>query len=499
MSFALKEKLQDLYVELSAIEQAQRAQKIVWFRPNPESHGQNQFFKDSEAYVRLVIGDNRSGKSVVGAVEAIAHSLGYRPWLPEDHPDRIVRLPSGRPIPVPNVGRVIAQDFPQAIKQNIAEKLREWAPAGFYTVRTSNQGIPIEVKWNNGSVWYLMADSQDDLAFEGTRGHWFWVDEPIGYNKYVALRRGLVDFSGHCWLTLTPVSQPWIAGVIAEKGNLPGSGIKVYRFTMEENLRERGGYIAQDDIDQFDEALRPDQKAVRREGQWAHLTGRVFPEWHSEEPYWIEPFDIPDTWPRIRIIDPHPRKPVAVLWLAVNPDNQVYAYRELFDENLKTIKDVAQEIHRLEQNEPIAMSMIDPASHQQERTSGTTVRQKFAEHGVWTIAAQKLNIEAGIDAIHEALKIQNEWSEPSLVVFNTCPNVKLNFQRFVWDDWASSKDRDVKGERQEVRKSDDDFIACIRYFFQSRITCQQLKRELRNRKEPDLFDEIEGFNMMTGT
>lgn len=493
-----QEHLQELYKHLMALEASYRTQKIVHFRPNPASPGQKKFFQDSTASIRLAIGDNRGGKSVCGVVEAVAHSLGYRPWLDPDHPDRIVRLPNGKPIPVPNVGRVIAQDFPQAIKQNIWEKIREWAPAGFYTIRTSNQGIPIEVKWKNGSVWYLMADSQDDLSFEGTRGHWFWVDEPIGYKKFVALRRGLVDFNGHCWMTLTPLTQPWIADIIAERANDPDGEVKMYRFRIEENRTEVGGYLSDEAIKSFVDDLRDDERAMRIGGEWGHLTGRVFKEWKPEAPYWIEPFKVPQTWPRVCIIDPHPRKPVAVTWFAITPDNQKYIYRELFDENLRTIADVSAKIKELEKDEIIGMRLIDPASHQNERTSGKSVRQMFAECGIWTLPAAKYNIEAGIDSIHEALKLRNDWSEPGLIVFNTCPNVKKNFMRFVWDDWKTSKDRDIKGERQEVRKSDDDFIACIRYLFQSGMTYTQLKRESARQEASDPLDDFRGLNMHTG-
>jgi hypothetical protein len=105
---------------------------------------------------------------------------------------------------------------------------------------------------------------------------------------------------------------------------------------------------------------------------------------------------------------------------------------------------------------------------------------------------------AGVDAIHEALKVKYEWAEPNLAVFNTCPTVKRNFLRFVWDDYRSSKDRDIKGPRQEVRKTDDDFIAAIRYIYQSGITYAMLARELQNKPDPEEIDKNYGINMMTG-
>ena len=354
-------KLAAVYRQLKAIEAIYVTQKIVTFKPNPNGP-QKQFFKDQRAQVRLVMGDNRSGKSVVGAVEAIAHSLGHRPWLEKDDPDYIVRLTDGRSIPVPNVGRVLAQNFQNAIKQTIWAKLQEWAPRGWYTVRKDPRGIPVEVNWKNGSTWFLMSDKQDDLDFEGTSGHWFWMDEPCGYNKYVALQRGLADFAGHCWLTLTPLSQFWIMDIIEERANDPDGKVKRYEFVIEDNFVQHGGHVTQEAIEDFKKNLREDQMGARFGRQWLSMTGRVYKEWKPEPPYWIEPFKIPTTWPRVCIIDPHPKKPVAVLWAAVNPDGQWYVYRELFDERLITIADVAEKMKELENGEHIVMRLIDPAS-----------------------------------------------------------------------------------------------------------------------------------------
>ena len=490
----VKSDLREAYIALSSLEAAWLAQRICFYEPLV--HGdQRDFFSKQCANIRLVLGDNRSGKSETGVVEAVSHMLGYRPWLDEDHPDRIVKLPSGRPIPVPNIGRVVAQDYQQAIRQNIWPKFQKYLPHGSYTVRTDNRGIPVEVRMKKaygGSVCYFMSDDQDDMVFEGTNGHWFWVDEPIGYRKYIALTRGLVDFGGHCWLTLTPLSQPWISDVIESRGNDPDGKVVVFEFSIWDNCTEVGGHLPREAIEEFIANLSPDEKAARIGRQWLHLQGRIFKEWHAKPPYWISPFNIPNTWPRVCCIDPHPRKPIAVLWVAISPDNQKFVYRELFDETLVTVRDVADRMKELEgwekvgkklkfteEAEPIAMRLIDPSSQENERTSGESVFSRFNREGMFCMLARKRNILAGLDAIHEALKIKGDWQEPGVVVFNTCPTVKMNFARYVYDDWASSKQRDDKGPKQTVKKINDDMIDNIRYIFQANITYKMLTFSLQ--------------------
>ena len=499
--------LQALYRELTALEAAYTTQKICFYEPIGQ---QGKFHSDDRASVRLVLGSNRSGKSVAGAVEAIAHSLGYRPWLPEGHPNRVVRLGTGEPIPIPNVGRIIAQNYQQAIQQTIWPKIQEWAPLGWYRVRKDNRGIPVEIIWNNGSRIHLMSNDQDDMAFEGTNGHWVWADEPIDYKKYVGLKRGLVDFSGHMWMTMTPLTQPWIHDIIVARANDPDGKVSIFKFSIWDNCTENGGYLRREDIEEFLSDLREDELEARLHGNFLHLAGRVYKEWEPEAPYWINPFNVPDTWPRVCVIDPHPRKPIAVMWAAVSPDDQWFAYRDLFDPKLRTVTDVANAIKELEgwsliqdrwvrgdKAEPVALRIIDSSSKEDERTSGETIWGRFATEQLWCQISKKRNAQAGYDAIHEALKMKWEWDEPGLVVFNTCRHIKQNFLTFCWDDWATGKQRELRGDKQEVRKNHDDFIDTIRYIYQNGLTYRMLKSEARKQSYESETDYT-GRGMLTG-
>lgn len=506
--------LQALWTELEALQAAYQTQKICFYKPIGQ---QSEFHAAGVSSVRLVLGSNRSGKSVAGVVEMISHAIGYRPWLPAEHEHRIVRLANAEPIPVPNIGRVIAQDYQQAINQTIVPKIVEWAPAGTYKFKRDNRGIPVQVNWSNGSITYLLSNDQKDMSFEGTNGHYVWADEPIDYAKYTGLRRGLVDFSGHMWMTMTPLSQPWIADVIYSRANEPDPdgyiAVRLFRFSIWDNCIENGGHIHRKDIDEFLSDLDEAELEARLHGNFIHLAGRVYKLWEPEAPYWVDPFYIPETWPRICVIDPHPRKPVAVLWAAIDPDNRVIVYRNLFNRQLTTISEVADKIKEMEgwmwnkkerkwvrgsEVDFIAARLIDNSSKEQERTSGTTIFAKFAECGIRCALAKKRNADAGYDAIKEALKLSTEWAEPGLVVFNTCKQVKQNFLHFVWDEWATSKQRETKEQKQEVRKNHDDMIDCIRYIYQTGLNNFYMLRKKEKDTSYDSMQVNNGRRMMSG-
>lgn len=496
-SMSLAEALELLH-ELQTLETIYETNKIVTYRPLQRLDGQD-FHADDRFAIRLVLGSNRSGKSVAGCAEAIAHSIGYRPWLPQDHPNHIVRLCDGQPIPVPNVGRIIAQDFEQAIRQTVWPKIEEWAPKHMIKrVIRSPRKVPQVIEWTNGSTIYLMSNDQDDMAFEGPNGHWVWADEPIDYKKYVGLKRGLIDFSGHMWMTMTPLAQPWIADVIMARANEPDSGARTYKFSVWDNCTENGGYLTREAIEEFLADLREDELEARLHGNFLHLAGRVFKEWEPRPPYWIDPFKIPVHWPRVCLIDPHTRKPIAVLWLAISPDNQVFAYRSLYDPKLRTVKQVAERIKHLEgwaertvptaQSEPVVMRIIDSSANEKERGSGLSIKTMLHNEGIYCQDAQKRNAQAGYDSIHDALhRGPYEWGEPAIVVFNTCHHVKQNFENFCYDEWGSNKQRDLRGEKDAVRKAHDDFIDLLRYYFQSGLNYQALRKYMRQmaREEQD--------------
>lgn len=487
-------KLHALLRELYAYKKAYNEQKIVFFRPLPQGD-QKAFFAGQEAVVRVVLGSNRSGKTACGAVEAIAHMLGFRPWLPKDHPLRTVRLPGGVPIPVPNVGRIIAQNYTQAIDQTIMQKFNEWLPR-FYVkrIRNNNKGVPVSIELTNKSIVYLMTDDQDDMAFEGPFGHWFWGDEPFGNRKYTGLKRGLVDHNGHCWLTLTPLDQPWIKDTLVDRAGDPGSGVELYKFSIWDNCVENGGYLERAAIESFLSDIKEDELEARLHGEFLHLAGRVYKTWKPQEPFWMPPIDLPDTWPRAMFADPHSKKPLCMMWVAFSPSGRKYVYRAVEDPSIRTVHDAANFIKHVEnwenEPEPVALRIIDWSAEEVERTSGTSIRRLFGEEGLFFVKAEKHNAAAGYDAIHEALKMKYEWDTPELVVFNTCPAVKKNFMNFCYDEWATSRLAERKGPKEGYNSKDDDFIDMIRYMYQHRLTYHMLSSILRRKheEEEDTYD-----------
>jgi hypothetical protein len=84
------------------------------------------------------------------------------------------------------------------------------------------------------------------------------------------------------------------------------------------------------------EMLPEAEKRAKKYGDWHAFEGSVFPEFRPlrfpGEPenalHVIEPFAIPEWWPRLLSIDWGKRAMCHAMWAAISPDNRVYIYRE---------------------------------------------------------------------------------------------------------------------------------------------------------------------------
>ena len=64
-------------------------------------------------------------------------------------------------------------------------------------------------------------------------------------------------------------------------------------------------------------------------GQWGVPAGKFFSAW-DEKKHLVKPFEIPREWRKFRAADWGMAKPYAVLWFAIDYDNNLWCYRELY-------------------------------------------------------------------------------------------------------------------------------------------------------------------------
>ena len=131
-----------------------------------------------------------------------------------------------------------------------------------------------------------------------------------------------------------------------------------------------------------------------RKGLWSTAEGVIFEDWDTHR-HVVPAFKIPDSWSRIISIDFGYTNPAVVQWWALDEDDRMFCYREVYvTETL--VEDLAAKINQHSAGEPRAKQMV--CDHDAEG------RAQLRKHtGMGTTAATK-KVSEGIQAVQGRLR-----------------------------------------------------------------------------------------------
>lgn len=365
---------------------------------------------------------------------------------------------------VPVRGRIIASlGFEEGANQVIIPKLMEWMPDNWITQKRNNSmGIPSHFELKNGSVFDILSGEQDKKVFEGWTGDICWIDEPPPKYAYEATRRGLIRQEGHLWMTMTPLSEPWIytelwlPSVSGERDDIACFTIDIY-----DNCTDNGGYLTRESIQEFERDLDEDSKESRIHGKFRHLSGRVYGEFDPTI-HVIPAFNVPGNWPVYGGIDPHLRKEHAYCMWTIKPGaGDIIACNEIYDKC--TIPELAEKIKIVEKGKDVVWRIIDNSAEAPDSLYRKTPRRLLEDMGIRTKLARKHNmVDHGIHVMKSLLKPQkcNDGTmRPKFFVMDNCKRHISEFMNYVHDT------RDTEYLiKDKPRKIYDDMMDLDRYF-----------------------------------
>lgn len=369
----------------------------------------------------------------MGGVEHARYALG-------EHPFKKIRIP--------NIGVIVtAKSFKDGIQNEIIPKLQEvCGSSDIIDVKKAPNGIPDRIIWRTNSITYLMSAEQDDVAFESKTFDHVWIDEPVRRKIFVGLRRGLMKSGGHLWITATLLDEPWIFEELYQPG-ISGlnSDIEVFTGSTDENV-----HISEKNRNAFFSSLTEEEVETRRYGRPSELSGRVFKAYNSDI-HRIVPFNIPYHWSVYKAIDPHPRKPHAVLYWAVSPDENHYLCNEIFAPG--SAETLAGYIHNIDSQYQMVDNLIDTSAQEAGNWHRDSFREQLQNFGVRTRLAQKKNlVRYGI------ISINSLFEKNRLFVFNTLVRTHRELTLQVY-----KKSPDHHSLSEEPDKKYSDMTDCARY------------------------------------
>lgn len=249
--------------------------------------------------------------------------------------------------------------------------------------------------YDNGSVVYaggMMDDKQREAVRSiggegGLDGAWFEEAAAFSRQDFEEII-GRVRHNAADWQQIILSTNPDSPTHWINTDLIVGGGASVYYSGARDNPHNSPAYVA--NLEKLTGVLR-DRLVL---GLWKQAEGAIYEEFNPAI-HIIDPFPIPPTWRRFRVVDFGFTNPFTCQWWAMDDDGRLYEYREIY-QTRRLVEDVTPEIIRLSEGEYIEATVAD---HDAED------RATMERHGIITIAAIK-DVSPGIQAVKARLKVQ---------------------------------------------------------------------------------------------
>ena len=315
---------------LKELKQRERFNRVDTYDPYPY---QLKFHKTgAEANQRLLMAANRIGKSYCGSMELAYHLTGLYPewWEGKRYGQPIVAWAGG----VSNeTTRDIVQfellgspDDPEAFGSGTVPKN--------YIIKTERKpGVPNaksvalikHVSGGNSSLFFKAYEMGVE-KWQGRSVDCIWLDEEPSRDIYSQAVTRTLDRKGMVYMTFTP--EQGMTETVASFMNNLQTGQSLTNATWDDasetvmSLKGHKGHLDEGVMQQILSSYSPHEREMRRYGRPSIGSGLIFPI--QEEKLMIDPMPMQDHWPRIAAIDFGWDHPTAVVWGAIDTEEEVF-------------------------------------------------------------------------------------------------------------------------------------------------------------------------------
>ena len=484
----------------------------------PSGSAITDFINDSYNTITGIIAPNRNGKTVSAIVKWLIRSIECKKdwkifsehgieWQPYYGPKEVgiatYQWAQHKRVIWPELSRWIPrEELGNYAKNSLKQKYINW---------DRNPCIQLESGTN---IWFYCYE-QDQNQFEGQAlDIWHWdeqgeEDKFDGANERTRTRR-----NGQHIFSLTPHKIPgrpdtgsgsWIHKL--DSGEVTkGHRVKMYHSSLEDvpdwiysEEQKRAAYkqwIEEPSAANNIKKLREGQ--ARYYGKWHESAGLVYDDWNRQV-HVIEPFTIPKSWTKYRAIDHGYTNPTGCLWGAVDPDGNLFIYREYYknlcviSENCKAIIEASGNIRKkegvevnvkagttydryieIQKAESFYRTVFDSRSFTYPDASyGMPISRVYNINGLRLSQASGKNSEDSIPYVMEYFKIDQErkhyvtkqFGAPKCYVFSTLKHFISEIEHYVYEERRSKLGFEVNA-KERPREKEDHLLDCIRYMIQ---------------------------------
>ena len=304
----------------------------------------------------------------------------------------------------------------------------------------------------------------DVLRYQGQSYTWIGIDELPQYptpDIYNFLRSSLrsVDPKIPVFMRATGnpgnVGSQWVREMFVnpstpnEKFDVQIStpvGIrKISRRFIPAKLQDNPYLMQTDDYYIMLASLPEVQKRQFLDGDWDAFDDSAFPEF-KKQTHVVESFEIPKGWYRFRAADWGYSSPACCLWFAIDYDNNIWIYRELYVTK-NTADQFARKVLELEHGEYINYGVLDSSTWAKRGDVGPSIAETMIQNGCrWRPSdrSPKSRINGKLE-MHKRFSINPDTKEPGLMVLSNCRNLIRTLSTLPVDS-NNPEDVDTKAE-----------------------------------------------------
>jgi len=216
---------------------------------------------------------------------------------------------------------------------------------------------------------------------------------------------------------------------------------------VEANCIEHGirGRLKHSDIEKMVAQYTDDEKHARIHGKFHHF---IKPSEVTKKDYIV-----------LEALDPHPRNPDAVMWLAVDNKGTKFIVDELY--GVFTTGELAKRIEKKADRYRLGMRLADPSAFEEDKHQDNPVEQTLAAK-LWDLGleyqAATKNRRRADRRIKDALDYEMKGEEiivaPELYIFDTCKRTIWELEHLVWDEWRGTAAERKSPKEKPVDKDD---------------------------------------------
>ena len=294
----------------------------------------------------------------------------------------------------------------------------------------------------------------DALRYQGQSYTWIGIDELPQYPSpdiYNFLRSSLRSVDPEIPVYLRATGNPgnigslWVREMFVDPAipnttfdiniNTPVGRKVITRRFIPAKLQDNPHLMQTDDYYAMLASLPEIQRKQFLDGDWDAFEDSAFPEFNKAL-HIVDPFEVPKGWQRFRAADWGYSSPACVLWFAIDYDNNLWIYRELYTQKI-TADVFARKVLILERDEYIRYGVLDASTWAKRGDVGPSIAETMIQTGCrWRPSDRtpKSRISGKLE-IHKRLKLNDDKKkEPGLRIFANCRNLLRTFPTLPLDD-----------------------------------------------------------------